>query len=119
MKPTLSLIENIDPVGTIALPALLVLLWLIDSSNPPLVFAFAKPLLVNTSAADQPRVASLMVHGAGIVANAAMAVAASGLLYLVYFLPGGFGTFFVQTCRLLVLMNLVLICFHLIPFPAF
>ena len=48
-----------------------------------------------------------------------MAVMGAILLYAAYFLPVGFATFFVQSCRLLVLMNLMLVFIHLIPMPPF
>ena len=48
-----------------------------------------------------------------------MAVMGAILLYAAYFLPAGFATFFVQSCRFLVLMNLMLVFIHLIPMPPF
>ena len=118
-RTSLSVFENVDPWGTIALPAVLIVLWLIDTGSPPLVFAFAKPFSVDVTNEPKPRVALLKVHGAGIIANVAMAAGAAVLLYLAYLLPGGFTTLLVQICRLFLLMNLMLVLFHLIPAPPF
>ena len=118
-RSSLSLLENIDPLGTVALPLLFLGLWIVDSSVPPLVFAFAKPFAVDPATAARRPTAALQVHAAGLIANAAIAVIGAILLYFAYLLPGGFATFFVQTCRFLVLMNLMLLFIHLIPVPPF
>jgi len=118
-RTSLSLLENIDPLGTVALPLLLIGLWMIDSSAPPLIFAFAKPFTVDPAAVARRPIAAQQVHAAGLIANAALAVVGAILLYFAYLLPGGFTTFFVQTCRLLVLTNLMLLFIHLIPVPPF
>ena len=94
-RSSLSLLENIDPLGTVALPLLLLGLWIIDSSAPPLVFAFAKPVSVDRASATHSPSDALKIHATGLLANTAMAVMGAILLYVAYFLPGGFATFFV------------------------
>ena len=114
-RSSLSLLENVDPLGTIALPAILVGLWIVDSTMPPLIIAFAKPVTIDPSISARRPAAALAIHGAGLFANVAMVFLGALLLYVAYLLPAGFAPFVVQTCRLFVLMNLMLLIIHLVP----
>ena len=118
-RSSLSLLENVDPLGTIALPAILVGLWIVDSAMAPLIFAFAKPVTIDQSISARRPAVALAIHGAGLLANVAMVFLSALLLYVAYLLPAGFAPFVVQTCRLFVLMNLMLLIIHLVPLPPF
>lgn len=67
-RVTFNPIKHIDPVGTIALPALLIL------SGIPFVFGWAKPVPVNFGLLHKPRRDSALVAAAGPAVNIVLAV---------------------------------------------
>jgi Zn-dependent protease len=109
---TLNPLRHIDPVGTLVVPALLLL------ARAPFVFGWAKPVPVNFQRLRGGRWGTLLVASAGVTANALMlsfwlvverfigAYAPTGIL-----LTGLFHNMAVAG----VAMNLALIVFNLIP----
>jgi len=73
-RVTLNPIPHIDPVGTILLPAILIL------SRSPFLFGWAKPVPVNFRLLRDPKRDPVYVASAGVVTNFALA-ALSGLLF--------------------------------------
>jgi Zn-dependent protease len=115
---TLNPVRHIDPLGTVLLPAMLVL-----AGAPP--FGYAKPVPVNPRRLRNPRDHGLLVSLVGPGVNIAIAVAAAVALRL---LGGHAGTFGLYTSfgdlpllqRVLFLLgyiNVVLAAFNLIPIP--
>ncbi|MBW4061372.1 site-2 protease family protein [Candidatus Saccharibacteria bacterium] len=97
---------HIDPVNTLALPLLLIL------AGSPIVFAAAKPVPFNPWRLRYGRWGAAMVAAAGPVTNLLLAIIFG--LYL-RFVPMGptIGQFF----YIIVVTNVSLFVFNLIPFP--
>jgi Zn-dependent protease len=114
---TLNPIPHIDPIGSIVVPALLVV------SGAPFVLGWAKPVPVNPRNYRNYKRGDILVSLAGIAVNLALAVIAT--LALVLFvslaraLPAAAPTLLLlaQMMRIAVLINLVLAFFNLIPIP--
>ncbi len=106
---TLNPIPHIDLVGTILVPALLLL------ANSPFMFGWAKPVPVNPLNFKDVKKGELFVSAAGIFSNLGLAILA-GILYRLLI------TFDVQPILLSLLsftvsINLILAIFNLIPIP--
>lgn len=104
---TLNPLKHIDPVGTVVLPLILV------SLNLP-AFGWAKPVPINVFNLRHPKWDMLWVGAAGPAANFALALAGAALLR---FLGTGIPALAAELVRYLVLVNLVLGTFNLLPIP--
>src|SRR5687768_4508404 len=109
---TLNPIPHLDPIGSVVLPAILIL------SNAPGFFGWAKPVPVNPANFREYRAGDIRVSMAGIVSNLILAtlftllgaaVAATGRSDL--------GDILLFVCRMTVYVNLALAFFNLIPIP--
>src|SRR5260370_22630797 len=80
-RVTFNPLKHIDPMGTIFLPALLLLL------RSPFLFGYAKPVPVNFRALRNPRRDMVWVAAAGPAMNIALAVVAALSFYLAAYLP--------------------------------
>lgn len=106
---TLNPLPHIDPVGTILLPALLLI------SGSPILFGWAKPVPVNPLNFKNLRRGELMVSAAGVLSNLGLALLAAVLFhFLRTFFPL---SFLVQLLLFAVNINLLLAVFNLIPLP--
>src|ERR1700734_2186214 len=74
-------LKHIDPVGTILLPGMLLLL------HSPFLFGYAKPVPVNFRALRSPRIGMILVAAAGPAMNIALAIIAALAFHLVRYLP--------------------------------
>jgi len=106
---TLNPIPHLDLFGSIILPALLVL------SNAPFLFGWAKPVPYNPDNLSNRRWGTIAVAGAGVLANFAIAVIFGVIIRLAapFALPSDF--YFITS--IIVLINLALGIFNLIPIP--
>jgi Zn-dependent protease len=113
---TLNPVPHIDPIGTILLPAFLVLLPLLTGVAPGIFIAWAKPVPVNPLNFRDIRRGELMVSLAGIAANFGLAFVAAVLYHL---LPTSlsFAPFLKAALRFAVGINLMLFAFNIIPIP--
>lgn len=102
---TLNPVSHVDPLGTIVLPAILVL------SGAP-AFGWAKPVPVTLSNLRNPRGQALLVSLAGPATN--LAVMGFATLVFMTFRPYGL---LGDALLVLGLVNLVLAVFNLIPLP--
>jgi Zn-dependent protease len=102
---TLNPIPHIDPFGSILLPAILIL------SGSPFFFAWAKPVPYNPYNLRPGRFSEAIVAGAGPASNAVIALIGAGIIRLNIF-PGAAGIIF-----LIVVVNVMLCIFNLIPVP--
>jgi len=105
---TLNPLRHIDPVGTILLPFLLLLV------KSPFLFGWAKPVPINVLNLRHPRQDMLWVGIAGPVANFTLAAAVAFLLKI---LGPGTPPLLTALANYLILVNLVLGTFNLIPIP--
>lgn len=104
---TLNPLRHIDPVGTVALPLLLV------SMHLP-AFGWAKPVPINIFNLRHPKRDMLWVGAAGPAANFLLAVAGAFLLSR---FGGALPALAAELTRYLVQINLVLGTFNLLPIP--
>lgn len=103
---TLNPIAHIDPFGTLLLPLLLVLAGL-----PPI--GWAKPVPINPNNYNNPRLGSALTAIAGPMSNFLLASAAAGLFRAF----GHSSTLLTIFLSSMILVNLFLMVFNLIPIP--
>ncbi|MGO9400605.1 MAG: site-2 protease family protein [Xanthobacteraceae bacterium] len=103
--------KHIDPVGTILLPGVLLLM------RSPFLFGYAKPVPVNFRALRSPRRDMVLVAFAGPAMNIALAVAAALAFHIVGYLPLAGAQWLAANLRNVLLINVVLAVFNLFPLP--
>src|SRR6266849_6601698 len=104
-------LRHIDPIGTILLPGLLLLL------NSPFLFGYAKPVPVNFRALRNPRRDMVLVAAAGPAMNFALAVVAALMFHIVGFLPATGAQWLAENLKNALIINVVLAVFNLFPIP--
>lgn len=105
---TLNPIPHIDPIGTVVLPILLMIM------NSPVVFGWAKPVPINFLGLRNPKKDIIYVGLAGLLANIIFAFILGALFRL---FPVMHSPILAEVVFLSVLVNLVLAAFNLIPIP--
>ncbi len=108
-RVTLNPVKHVDPVGTILVPGVLMLL------KAPFLFGWAKPVPVNFGNLRHPKRDMIWVAGAGPMSNFVQA-----LLWVVALLASGgaLGSAgFAKMCVIGVEINLVLMALNLLPIP--
>jgi Zn-dependent protease len=110
---TLNPIPHIDPIGTIILPAILIL------AQSSFLFGWAKPVPVNPYYFQNPRKGMLQVALAGPVTNMSLALLFGLVFRFLHFFGLEEGVFLSLTIMVIwgVIINLVLAVFNLIPIP--
>ena len=103
--------KHVDPVGTILLPAVLLLIY------SPFLFGYAKPVPVNFRALRNPRIGTILVAAAGPGINLLLATIAALAFHLVGYLPLIAGEWLAQNLKNAVIINVVLAIFNLLPLP--
>ena len=106
-------LKHIDPVGTILVPIIILLL-----STGGILFGWAKPVPVNFGRLRHPKQDMLWVAAAGPAANLAMLLFWATLMKLAVTLPTNF--FSVPMARMAeigILVNLALMVLNLFPLP--
>ncbi|HUI14241.1 MAG TPA: site-2 protease family protein [Xanthobacteraceae bacterium] len=103
--------KHIDPVGTILLPGLLLLL------HAPFLFGYAKPVPVNFRKLQSPRRDMVLVAAAGPAMNIALAILAALAFHLVGYLPGTAARWLADNLKNALILNAVLAVFNLFPLP--
>jgi Zn-dependent protease len=109
---SLNPLRHIDPLGTLLIPGLLLVV------GAPL-FGWAKPVPVVTSVLRRPRLALIMVALAGPAANLVMALLWAGILVLVLIVRSGhtLDSWVVLMAQAGILVNVLLAAFNLLPIP--
>jgi Zn-dependent protease len=108
---TLNPLKHIDPVGTILLPAALLLM------NVGFVFGYAKPVPVNPDALGNPRRDMVLVAAAGPAMNLLLAFVSFLLMFPVALLSPGTARLALFALEASVAINLTLAIFNMIPLP--
>lgn len=103
---TLNPLKHIDPLGTIIVPLLLYI------SGSRFLFGWAKPVPINEYNFHNPQKQIALCAAAGPLANFTLAAMCSVLLRNV-----GMPIFFQELLAQAIMINVVLACFNLIPFP--
>jgi Zn-dependent protease len=104
-------LSHVDPIGTVALPALLLLF------HAPFLFGYAKPVPVNFRRLRNPRRDMIWVAAAGPAMNLGLATAAALLVHAVVFLPAGVSQWVLSNLVNAINVNVVLAVFNMIPLP--
>jgi Zn-dependent protease len=110
-RVSLNPIRHIDPVGTILLPSLLLLL------GSPFLFGYAKPVPVNFRALRNPRSGMVWVAAAGPAMNIALAILAALAFHLVGYLPVTVAQWVAENLKNALIINVVLAVFNMFPIP--
>jgi Zn-dependent protease len=107
---TLNPLKHIDPMGTILIPALLLLM------NAGFIFGYAKPVPITWQNLGQPKRDMALVAVAGPLANLLMA-SGWALLIRVALLLGGSGTALAYMGVAGITINTILMILNLLPLP--
>jgi Zn-dependent protease len=110
-RVSLNPLRHIDPVGTILLPGLLMLL------RSPFLFGYAKPVPVNFRALRNPRSGMVWVAAAGPAMNIALAILAALAFHLVGYLPVTAAEWVAENLKNALIINVVLAVFNMFPLP--
>ena len=108
---TLNPIKHIDPIGTVALPLLLVYLG-------GFIFGWAKPVPVTWQNLGSPRRDMALVAAAGPIANLVMLLLWAVFAKLILFFspdPGRLVQFILVMCSIGIIINIVLMVLNLFP----
>jgi len=104
-------IRHIDPVGTLLLPAMLLL------ARAPFLFGYAKPVPVNFRALSNPRLGMIMVALAGPATNILLALVAAACFHLLPLVPPDYAQWVADNLKNSVVINVVLAVFNMMPIP--
>ncbi|MBI4250173.1 site-2 protease family protein [Candidatus Uhrbacteria bacterium] len=107
---TLNPIAHVDPIGTILLPAILII------TRAPFLVGWARPVPFNPLNLRDQRYGPLYVGLAGPLANVLLVVL-SGVLLKIFLGPLGVTNFLIIFLSHLFVINIVLAAFNLIPIP--
>ena len=107
---TMNPVSHIDPVGSIFLPLALSIPLLFGIQ--PVIVGWAKPVPYNPNNLKNPKSGAGLIAWAGPVSNLLIAFVFAGLLV---FLPGGMQIS--QAFHYIILINLMLAVFNLVPIP--
>jgi len=104
-------LKHVDPVGTILLPAVLLLL------RSPFMFGYAKPVPVNFRALRWPRRDMVLVAAAGPAMNIALAVAAALAFHILDYFPATTEQWLAANLKNSLIINVILAVFNSFPLP--
>ena len=120
-RVSLNPIRHIDLVGTILLPAFLVVSQLLTIGRVEAMFGWAKPVPVDIWRLRNPRWGMVLVAAAGPAINFALAwgfgLLAHGVEAGGDWLPDGAAEWILRFFALSMLYNVILACFNLLPLP--
>ena len=108
---TLTPNKHIDPIGTILIPVLLLVM------QAPFLFGYAKPVPINFMRLRRPKQDMVWVALAGPVTNLLLALASALLLTIATHLSPWVAEPLAMMCQASIVINLVLCIFNLIPLP--
>ena len=111
-RVTFNPLKHIDPVGTVMLPAMMLL-----ASGGKMMFGFAKPVPVDFRRLNRPRRDMVLVAAAGPGINLAMAFIAAAAFHAALFLSGEVQEWVMQNLGNALWINLLLAIFNMIPIP--
>jgi Zn-dependent protease len=118
---SLNPLRHVDPVGTVAVPLLMAVAQLLAAGQVVGVFGWAKPVPVNILALRNPRRDMMLVAAAGPAINAALALGAGLAGHAALLIEGGMSPALAEMVfrflGMMILVNLVLGLFNLIPIP--
>ncbi len=108
---SLNPLRHIDPLGTVILPAMLIIL------KAPFLFGYAKPVPVAFGRLRKPRRDMVAVALAGPGANILLAFAFALLLHVSAIMPPTAGAWLARNCVQGIWINILLAVFNMLPLP--
>lgn len=118
---SLNPLRHVDPVGTVALPLFLLVTQLIAIGRVEAMFGWAKPVPVNIWKLRNPRWDMVLVAAAGPAMNFALALIAALLAHVVLAWQAALEpatiALAIRAVGLMIIANLVLGLFNLLPIP--
>lgn len=111
-RVTFNPFKHIDPMGTIIIPVLMLLL-----SGGRMMFGFAKPVPVDFQRLRNPRSGMILVAAAGPGMNLALAVLSAAALHLAFMLDGDARDWVAQNLGNALWINILLAVFNMLPIP--
>lgn len=114
---TLNPLPHIDPIGTILLPALILIPAFLTGTPVGPLLAWAKPVPVNPLNFSNLRKGEFFVSIAGVLANFGLAIIFALLFHILNILPIVFPAFIGKILSYGVYINLLLGIFNLFPIP--
>jgi len=111
---TLNPLKHIDPIGTILIPVLLLVM------QSPFLFGYAKPVPINWRKLRNPKRDMVLVALAGPLTNLALALLSTAVLMVSVMMPESMLWFtkpLALMCQASIIINLVLFIFNLLPLP--
>ncbi len=109
---TLNPLPHIDPIGTILMPAIFIILPLLTGIRPGIFLAWAKPVPVNPLNFSDIKRGELLVSLAGVGANFGLSLIGAVLYHLT-----GPASLIGNIAQFMVGINLLLGIFNLLPIP--
>ena len=106
---SLNPLRHVSLVGTVLVPALLVM-------TTPFLFGWAKPVPVNFRKLLNPRRDMVLVAAAGPATNLVLAIVSAGLMHGIVYFPDSV-QLLGENLRNSVIINLVLAVFNMLPIP--
>ena len=110
-RVTFNPLKHVDTLGTIIIPALLLL------TRAPFLFGWAKPVPVAFGRLRQPRRDMILVAAAGPGANIILATISALLFHTLAFVPSQALHWSAQMLENSIILNLVLAVFNMLPLP--
>lgn len=110
-RVSLNPLKHVDPVGTILLPALMIV------ARVPFLFGYAKPVPVNFGRLKPLRLGMVLVALAGPATNVLLAIISALLAYGLPLLPQSGVLWAAENIRHSITLNVVLCVFNLLPLP--
>ncbi len=110
-RVTLNPFRHVDPLGTIIIPALLLI------ARSPFLFGYAKPVPVDFMRLNNPRRDMVWVALAGPGTNIVLAVLSALLLHAAQYAPGWAAPWLIENLKNSVVINALLAVFNMLPLP--
>jgi Zn-dependent protease len=110
-RVTLNPLKHIDPLGTILLPALLIV------AHTRFLFGYAKPVPVNFGRLKPLRVGMILVALAGPATNVLLAILSAALFWSVDIMPAAGQEWLARNLINSLQLNVVLCVFNMLPLP--
>ncbi|MEM7221711.1 MAG: site-2 protease family protein [Pseudomonadota bacterium] len=110
-RVTFNPLRHVDTMGTVVLPAMLLLL------RAPFLFGWAKPVPVNFGRLGRPRRDMVLVAAAGPAANILIATLSALLFHVLVMVPETAALWLAHNFYNAILINLVLAIFNMLPLP--
>lgn len=109
---SLNPLRHIDPIGTVAVPLLLLL-----ASGGRFGFGWAKPVPVKFSRLNHPRRDMVWVAAAGPATNMLLALVSGYLMHVAALMPGAVQSWALANLEISIRLNVILAVFNMIPLP--